>query len=82
QYFVNSHTKVISEKTLQQIRSEKGERERQIEELRRRIAEMEGAQLEILVLKAETKTLRRWNLTWSTLSFLLGGLVLFRFFWS
>lgn len=82
QYFVNSDPKVISEKTLQQIRSEKGERERQIEELRRRIAEMEGAQLEILVLKAETKTLRRWNLTWSTLSFLLGGLVLFRFFWS
>ncbi|MBX3041509.1 MAG: hypothetical protein KF789_12450 [Bdellovibrionaceae bacterium] len=75
QYFVNSDPKVISEKTLQQIRSEKEERERQHGELRRRILELEGAQLEILLLREETRKLRRWNWAWFSLCLISGGLL-------
>lgn len=80
QYFVNSDPKVISEKNRQEIRLEKEARERQWDELRRRILEVENAQLEILLLKGETRKLRRWNWVLSLLSLALGGLLAVLFF--
>lgn len=71
QYFLGADPRTQTERTLQRIDQEKAARERQIDDLKRKIVDLEGAQIEILLLKGKTRQLQRWNLVWSTAAFLM-----------
>lgn len=87
QYFLGSDPKVLNERTLKKLEDERNQREQTISALTGRLAELEkdASRIQDLerqnqklqILQEETVRLRRWNLLWSSASFILLATALF-----
>lgn len=65
QYFLHSETRFLGDKTSRHQQKIDAEvRKRQLDELKEKIKDLESSLLMIEVLKAETKSLRKWNALW------------------
>jgi transcriptional regulator with XRE-family HTH domain len=81
QYFLGSDPKVLNERTLKKLEDERHHREQTISALTRRLAELEkdasriqdfeAQNRKLAALQRDTVRLRRWNLFWSSASFIL-----------